>query len=85
MSTELAEFPDEGGPVRDALWYCDMTTTPDGDPCGFDERVDEIRARYGPEHVVARFITQAKNEIGAAVERTQRRLASAGLTVGERQ
>lgn len=32
----LAAFSDERGVSRDALWYCDVTTSPDGEPvsCG---------------------------------------------------
>ena len=32
LSAELAEFDDEPGTIRDALWYCDITTSPDGEP-----------------------------------------------------
>jgi putative nucleotidyltransferase with HDIG domain len=30
LSGELVEFADERTPLRDALWWADMTTTPDG-------------------------------------------------------
>jgi hypothetical protein len=35
----------------------------------------EIRQRYGPGHVVTRFIDGGAPELLAAVERTERRLA----------
>lgn len=71
----MAAFPDEGGVLRDALWYCDLTTSPDGEPVGAEERIAEIKARYGPGDVVTRFITGGESELLAAVERTERRLA----------
>ena len=71
----LAAFPDEGGPVRDALWYCDLTTSPDGEPVGVRERIAEIKERYGPGDIVTRFVTEGASELLAAVERTERRLA----------
>ena len=72
----VAEFPDEGGAVRDALWYCDLTTSPDGRPVGAGERIAEIKERYGPGDIVTRFITEGASELLAAVERTERRLAA---------
>ena len=72
----VAEFPDEGGAVRDALWYCDLTTSPDGKPVGAAERIAEIKERYGPGDIVTRFITEGASELLAAVERTERRLAA---------
>jgi len=71
----LAAFPDEGGVSRDALWYCDVTTSPDGEPVSARERIAEIKERYGPGHIVTRFITEGSSELLAAVERTERRLA----------
>jgi hypothetical protein len=71
----LAAFPDEGGAVRDALWYCDLTTSPDGEPVGVGERIAEIKERYGPGDIVTRFITEGASELLAAVERTERRIA----------
>ena len=32
LADDLAEFDDEDSTVRDALWYCDITTSPDGQP-----------------------------------------------------
>lgn len=72
-SNELSEFKDERGSLRDALWYCDLTTTPGGENIDAHERIAEIQHRYGPEHQVTQFITQAAPELLAAVGRTQRR------------
>jgi putative nucleotidyltransferase with HDIG domain len=71
----VAVFPDEGGALRDALWYCDLTTSPDGQPVSTPDRIAEIKARYGPGHIVTRFITDGAPELLAAVERTEYRLA----------
>jgi putative nucleotidyltransferase with HDIG domain len=71
----VAAFPDEGGTLRDALWYSDLTTSPDGQPVSAPDRVTEIKDRYGPGHIVTRFITDGAPELLAAVERTERRLA----------
>jgi HD domain len=71
----LAAFPDEGGVSRDALWYCDLTTSPDGQLVSARERMAEIQQRYGPGDIVSRFITEGSSELLAAVERTEDRLA----------
>ena len=71
----VAVFPDEGGALRDALWYCDLTTSPDGRPVSPADRIAEIKERYGPGHIVTRFITDGAPELLAAVERTEYRLA----------
>lgn len=73
----VAEFPREESVTADALWYCDMTTGPNGEPLEVEERIAEIRARYGRDDVVTRFITRAQPEILAAVGRTEARLRQA--------
>jgi hypothetical protein len=55
----LAEFEPERPELTDALTYCDMTTSPDGRPLSVDERLAEIRTRYGRGHVVDRSIERA--------------------------
>lgn len=74
LATELAEFADEDEAVRDALWYCDITTSPDGEPVDATERIGEIKHRYGPGHLVTRFITLAEPDLLAAVDRTEQLL-----------
>ena len=68
-------FPDEGGALRDALWYCDLTTSPDGQSVSAPDRIAEIKDRYGPGHLVTQFITDGAPELLAAAERTEYRLA----------
>lgn len=79
LSPQLANWEDEQSIVRDALWWADMTTTPDGDPTNVYDRIEEIQKRYGPEDLVTFFIRQAKPELVAAVERTEERLRAAGV------
>ncbi len=79
LSDELAEFEDEETAVRDALWWADMTTTPDGGETTAAERVAEIQTRYGPDDLVSCFIRGAWSDLNAAVERTERRMDFAGI------
>jgi putative nucleotidyltransferase with HDIG domain len=80
LAAELGEFADEGPTaVRDALWWADMTTTPQGGRTELGERVSEIQQRYGPEDTVSCFIRAAEPELRAAVERTEERMRAAGL------
>jgi hypothetical protein len=75
LAGELGEFDNEDSTVRDALLYCDITTSPDGQPVAAAERIAEIKRRYGPEHVVTRFITEATPDLLAAVARIEHLLA----------
>ena len=43
------EFKPAPRDLADALIYCDMTTGPDGQHMTIDQRLADIRARYGPE------------------------------------
>jgi hypothetical protein len=79
VADELAEFHDERTLTRDLLWYCDMTTGPDGRDLGFEDRMAEVRERYGPDHYVTRALDAGMNERRAAVRRSREWLASVGL------
>ncbi|MFU8873017.1 HD domain-containing protein [Micromonospora sp. SL4-19] len=68
------EFSREESAVADALCFSDMTTGPDGQDFEVLERLAEIQSRYGPDHLVTRFIIRAEPEMVAAVGRTQSRL-----------
>jgi hypothetical protein len=72
VASDLAEFPDERSLARDALWCCDMTTSPVGEPVSFSVRLEEIRERYGADHTVPRAIAAAADEIRAAIDRVDR-------------
>lgn len=69
------EFPRQRSATADALWFADMTTGPDGQDLTVQERLDEIRTRYGPNDVVTRFWRRAEPELLEAVQRTEHRLA----------
>lgn len=80
LSVELAAFQDEGPTaVRDALWWADMTTTPDGARTTLVDRVAEIQERYGADDIVSCFIRWAWPELEGAVTRTEERLRAAGI------
>jgi hypothetical protein len=78
LAVELcSEFAKEESPTADALWYADMTTGPDGQRFEVGERLAEIQKRYGPDHIVTRFVDRARGDIMAAVGRTEAGLAAA--------
>ncbi|MFF1416771.1 HD domain-containing protein [Streptomyces sp. NPDC058280] len=72
-----AEFPLLGDQrLVDALVYCDMATTPDGEVTSVEARLAEITARYGADSLVGRFIRRAAPEIVAAAGRVDAALAA---------
>src|ERR1022692_568033 len=54
-----SEFRPARRDLAEALTYCDMTTSPDGQRLPVGRRLTEIRARYGPGHLVSRAITRS--------------------------
>jgi HD domain len=71
-----AEFRPARRDLADALTYCDMTTSPDGQRLPVRQRLAEIRARYGPDDLVSRVIAQSAPELTGAVDRVSGRLAA---------
>jgi hypothetical protein len=57
------------------LTFCDMTTSPDGEPVPAEQRLAEIQDRYGPGHLVSRSIQRATPMILRAVEQVHSRAA----------
>jgi HD superfamily phosphodiesterase len=53
--------------LADALTFCDMTTSPDGEHVHVNHRLAEIHERYGAGHLVSRFISRATPLILEAV------------------
>lgn len=54
------------------LTWADMTSSPSGDPCGIDDRIAEILARYPADSPAARAMTASRTElteIGFAMSR----------------
>lgn len=81
LQEEMRRYPDDADAVRDALWACDMTTSPVGEEVDFEERLREITERYGADHTVPRAIAAAGDEIRAAIRRTRGRVRAAGIEV----
>lgn len=69
------EFKPAPGQLADVLIYCDMTSGPRGQPMLVEERLAEIRDRYGPDHVVTRALARSAPDLAASVARVTRKLA----------
>jgi HD domain len=72
----IGEFKPAPDHLTDALIYCDMTAGPHGQPMAVEQRLAEIRARYGPEHVVTRALARSGPHLTAAVTRISHKLAT---------
>ena len=72
LSSEFDPAPDV---LASVLTYCDMTTSPDGQPVRAEQRLVEIHDRYGPGHLVSRSIRRATPMILRAVQQVQDRTA----------
>lgn len=70
----LAEFAPEDSATYDALVFCDMTTGPTGETVLFEDRIREIRLRYGPRHEVTVALDSAYSFLAACCERTVGRM-----------
>jgi len=71
----MAEFEPEESATYDALVFCDMTTGPTGKTVLFQDRIREIRERYGPDHEVTVALSFSYPSLAACCERTAARLA----------
>ena len=69
------DFAPPPRPLADALTFCDMTTSPDGDHVQVPHRLAEIHDRYGSGHLVSRFIRRATPLILEAVGQVNARTA----------
>lgn len=74
---EFAEFPRESGLVADILTYCDLTSGPDGSHVDLAERLSEVRARYGDDHVVVRGLDASCELIRGVFLRVEKAMSSA--------
>jgi hypothetical protein len=70
------EFAPPPQSLADALTFCDMTTSPDGEPVQVHHRLAEIHDRYGTGHLVSRSIRRATPLILEAVGQVNARAAS---------
>jgi putative nucleotidyltransferase with HDIG domain len=69
------EFEPAPYALSSVLTFCDMTTSPDGEPVQAERRLAEIQDRYGPGHLVSRSIQRATPMILRAVKQVQNRAA----------
>lgn len=76
LNVQLEAFSRPEAAYEDALAFCDITNGPAGDRVTPVERMAEIQTRYGPEHLVTRFVDVAKGPIMNAVERVETLLAA---------
>jgi hypothetical protein len=72
LSREFEPAPEA---LSSVLTYCDMTTSPDGEPVPVEQRLAEIQHRYGPGHLVSRSIQCATPMILSAVRQVRNRAA----------
>lgn len=79
LASELAIFPREQSVVADVLTYCDLTTSPTGQPIFLQERIDGILNRYDREDIVVQAMYQAMPTWARIVRRVQRCLKERGL------
>ncbi|WP_433419751.1 HD domain-containing protein [Microtetraspora malaysiensis] len=73
------EFPPQRPDLVEALTFCDVTTSPDGVPVDVEDRIAEIRNRYGEGHLVSAFIQKATPCILSSVQAVEKRLSSADV------
>jgi hypothetical protein len=71
----LNEFDPAPQPLADALTFCDMTTSPDGEHVQVTHRLAEIQNRYGSGHLVSRSMRRATPFILEAVGQVHARAA----------
>ena len=81
----LREFKSAACGLSDALIYCDMTTGPQGQPMTVEERLAEIRDRYGADHVVTRTLARSAPQLAASVARVTRQHAGRSLALRSAQ
>lgn len=69
--------------LLDALTYCDLSTSVDGEPTTVDDRLAEILVRYPSDHVVHRSVRRSTPMLRRATRRVQERMArSRSIEVG---
>jgi hypothetical protein len=77
-SVLVDEFPRDDSLPHDELCFCDITTSPDGELVTVEERLAEIRERYGSGHVVTQFVDLAEHEFVATIRRVEAKIAAGG-------
>jgi hypothetical protein len=69
------EFKPAPRNLDDALIYCDLTTGPDGQRMTIEQRLADIRARYGPTDLVTRALARSAPRLEAAASRVACKLS----------
>lgn len=69
----VAEFPKDPALPHDELCFCDLTTSPSGELITVDDRLSDIRSRYGPGSIVYDFVELAEDELRSACQRVEER------------
>lgn len=82
IGDQLGEFACAPARLTDALIFCDMTVSPDGQQVDADERIAEVVERYGHDSLVGRFMRQAAPDLRVATRRVATKLDSLGVAVG---
>ena len=70
------EFKPTPRNLADALIYCDLTTGPDGQRMTIEQRLADIRTRYGPTDLVTRALARSAPQLEAATSRVARKLSA---------
>lgn len=68
------EFTPAPQPLADAVTYCDITTSPDGNNVDVEARLTDIHARYGEDHPVSRAVAAASPSLLSSVRAIEARL-----------
>lgn len=75
LSEALDQFRREESDVARILDYCDLTVGPNGEDMAPAERLAEVEARYGPEHIVTRSLRSAWPRLEQEVEAVEAMIA----------
>lgn len=77
------EFARPPAHLLDALTYCDLSTSPDGEPIDVDDRIAEILVRYPADHVVHRSVRRSAPALRTASWSVlEQKLRSASVEIG---
>ena len=64
-----AEFPNRASVERDILWVADATTGSAGQLVTLEERIQELRHRYGPDGFVTTCMIASRPVLSATIDR----------------
>jgi hypothetical protein len=78
LADRLGEFAREHSAVADALVYADQTVGPNGRVMGFEQRVEDMLRRHGPDSPNAVVHPRRAPLLRAAVQRVEQRLSMTG-------